>query len=109
MKALRCPLLLIAALAASSAFAANPAALWNQHCSKCHGVDGRGQTKEGRSRLISDLTDPAIQAKFTDKEAADSIKIGLKDAKGRTIMHGIRRVSEADADALVSYVRTLKK
>lgn len=66
---------LLAACAASSLHAANAATLWKKNCVKCHGADGRGDTKQGRKLYISDLTDPAMQAKFSDEEAVASIKV----------------------------------
>jgi cytochrome c553 len=101
--------LCLAVLATPSLFAANAAALWKSECASCHGDDGRGDTKMGRKLYISDLTDAALQAKFTDEEAAKSIKFGLKDAKGKVIMKEISGVSDDDVKALVAYVRSLKK
>ena len=101
--------LCLAVFATSSLHAADAAALWRKDCATSHGADGRGDTKEGSKRYISDLTDAALQAKFTDDEAAKSIKSGLKDAKGRVIMKAISGVSDADVKSLVAYVRALKK
>lgn len=102
-------LVLLAAVAAPSLLAADAATLWKNHCAKCHGEDGRGDTKMGRKLYISDLTDAKLQAKFTDDEAANAIKHGLKDAKGKEIMKAIRGLSDADVTALVAHVRSLKK
>ena len=109
MKATRKLLVLFAATAAASAFAADAATLWKNHCADCHGMDGRGDTKKGQKLYISDLTDAELQAKFTDDEAAKAIKSGLKDAKGKVIMEAVQGVSDADVKALVAHVRSLKK
>jgi len=101
--------LCLAVFATSSLYAADAAALWRKDCATCHGADGRGRTKEGTKLYISDLTDAALQAKFTDEEAAKSIKSGLKDAKGGVIMKAISGVSDDDVKSLVAYVRALKK
>ena len=101
--------MLFAVSATSSLFAANAATIWRKDCTKCHGEDGRGDTKIGRKRLINDLTDASFQAKFTDAEATQSIKSGLKDAKGKVIMEAVKGVSDDDIKALVAYVRALKK
>ena len=103
------PLLCLAVSATSSLHAANAATLWKNECAKCHGNDGRGDTKMGRKLLIGDLTDASLQAKFSDEEAAKAIKLGLKDAKGKVIMKEISGVSDEDIKALVAYVRSLKK
>ena len=101
--------LCLAVFATSSLYAAKAATLWRNDCATCHGDDGRGDTKMGRKLYISDLTDASLQAKFTDEEAAKSIKFGLKDAKGKVIMKAISGVSDDDVKALVAYVRSLKK
>jgi mono/diheme cytochrome c family protein len=102
-------LLCLALAATSSIYAANGATLWRKNCVECHGDDGRGDTKMGRKLYINDLTDAALQAKFTDEEAAKSIKSGLKDANGKIIMKAINGVSDDDVKVLVAYVRSLKK
>jgi cytochrome c553 len=104
------PLVMLFALSAtSSLFATDAAALWKKDCAKCHGDDGRGATKSGRKYLINDLTDASFQAKFTDEEATNSIKFGLKDAKGKVIMKAVHGLTDNDIKALVAYVRALKE
>ena len=100
---------MVAAFAASSLSAADVATHWKNQCAKCHGEDGRGETKMGRKLYIGDLTDRKLQSKFTDEEAVQAIKHGLKDAKGKAIMKAINGVSDEDATALVTHVRTLQK
>jgi cytochrome c6 len=92
-----------------SAFAADAAANWNEHCAKCHGQSGKGDTKMGKKLSIADLTDAAVQAKFTDDQALKAMKEGVKDKDGKVTMKPIEDVSEGDLKALVGYVRTLKK
>jgi cytochrome c553 len=103
--------LLLCALAgaALTAHAADAAANWTESCAKCHGPDGKGETKMGRKLSIADLTDPKIQAKFTDEEATKSIKSGRTDETGKTTMKAVEGLSDQDISALVAYVRTLKK
>lgn len=102
-------IVLLAAVAVPSLYAADAATLWKKKCSDCHGPDGRGDTKKGRKLYISDLTQPALQAKFTDEEAANAIKHGLKDANGKVIMKAVRGLSDQEIQALVAYVRAMKK
>jgi len=94
---------------AVSAFGADVAANWTEHCAKCHGETGKGDTKMGRKLSISDLTDSKVQAKFTDEEAMKAMKDGIKDKDGKVTMKPIENVSEADMKALVAHVRALKK
>lgn len=101
--------LCLAVSAPSALEAASASSLWKKECASCHGEDGRGDTKMGRKLFISDLTDASLQAKFTDEQAAKSIKFGLKDAKGKVIMKAVSGISDDDVKALVAYVRSLKK
>lgn len=109
MKAIFRLAMVLAASTASTLFAADAAANWTKQCAKCHGQDGRGDTKTGRKMMISDLTDAKLQAKFTDAEATNAIKHGLKDAKGKVIMKAVRGLSDEEITGLVAYVRTLAK
>ena len=103
--------LLAAALtaAALTAFGADAAANWSEHCAKCHGDDGKGQTKMGKKLAIADLTDAKVQEKFTDADALTAMKEGVKDKDGKVAMKPIEGVSDGDMKALVGYVRALKK
>lgn len=90
-------------------YAADAAANWGQHCSKCHGDDGKGQTKMGKKLAIRDLTKADVQSKFTDEDAFKAMKAGVKDEKGKQTMKPIEELSEAEMKALVAHVRALKK
>lgn len=97
----------LAVFSAPAVYGASATSLWKNQCAKCHGADGRGQTKAGHKLYIGDLTNPDLQAKFTDEQAFQSIKSGLKDAKGKVIMKPARRVTDDDVRALVAHVRSL--
>ena len=98
------PLLLVAGV-----YAADVAANWTEHCAKCHGEDGKGQTKMGRKLSITDLTDAKVQARFTDEEALKAMKDGVKDKEGKVAMKPIENLKADEMNALVAYVRKLKK
>jgi len=105
------PVLLLAALASFgvTAYAFDPAASWSEHCAKCHGKDGRGETKMGKKLGIKDYTDAKLQAEFTDKEAIEAIKEGVADNKGKIHMKPIAGLSDEEIQGLVTYFRSLKK
>lgn len=94
---------------AVSAFAADAAANWKEHCAKCHGEVGKGETKMGKKLSIRDLSDASVQSKFTDEEALKAIKEGMKDKDGKVTMKPIEGLNEAEMKALVAHVRSLKK
>lgn len=82
---------------------------WEKACTKCHGADGKGQTKMGQKLGIRDLTDAKVQEAFTDEAAFKAIKEGLKDKEGKTQMKAAEGMSDDDIKALVKQVRSFKK
>src|ERR1041384_3559005 len=104
------PLLIAAiALSLSSARAADVKELYEKGCVKCHGADGKGDTKMGKKVNVKDLTDAAVQADFTDDQAFKSIKEGKKDKKDKVLMKPIEGATDDEIKALVKQVRTFKK
>jgi cytochrome c6 len=94
---------------ATSAFAAEAKENWDQLCTKCHAADGSGNTKMGKKLKVLDYTDAAVQAKFTDEHM---LKVTLEGSTkdGKELMKGFKEdLSEADAKALVAYIRAMKK
>jgi cytochrome c6 len=89
--------------------AADPKTNWANNCAQCHGADGRADTKMGKQLSAKDLTDPKVQASFTDAKATQSIKEGVKQG-GKTTMKAFGgKLTDDEIKALVAYVRTLKK
>lgn len=97
------------AMAALSANAADGKALYEQSCAKCHGADGKGDTKMGQKLGVKDYTDAAVQSALTDDAAFKAIKEGLKDKDGKTLMKAAEGIPDDDIKALVAYMRTFKK
>ena len=83
-------------------------ALWTANCTPCHGASGNGDTKMGKTLGSMDLTSAGKQSSFSDAQAAEAIKNGVKQ-NGKTTMKAFPKLSDADIKALVAYVRTLKK
>lgn len=99
----------LGAISAVSAQAATAQENWDKNCMQCHGKDGKSDTKMGVKLNAKDLTDPKVQADFTDEKAAQSIKEGIKE-DGKTKMKAFGdKLSDDEIKALVAYVRTLKK
>lgn len=92
-----------------AAFAADGAATWDDNCAKCHGPDGKGDTKIGHKLNISDLSSADVQAQFTDEQAFAAVKDGFKDKEGKMRMKAIEGLSDDDIKAVVQHLRTLKK
>ena len=106
-------LILIAAVlglaAGLSAKAADAKENWDNLCAKCHGADGKGDTKMGLKLGCKDLTDAKVQAEVKDDAATKAIKEGLKSDDGKTLMKAFDQLSDDEVKALVAYVRGLKK
>jgi cytochrome c553 len=80
---------------------------WTNLCAKCHGDDGKGQTKMGQKLGAKDYTDPRVQAALKDDEAFKAIKEGLtKDDK--TLMKSYNTLTDDQINALIAYMRTFK-
>ena len=97
------------ALVALSARAEDAKALYDQSCAKCHGADGKGDTKVGQKLGVKDYTTAAVQDALKDDVAIKSIKEGLKDKDGKSLMKAADGIADADIKALVAYMRTFKK
>lgn len=97
------------ALSATSLHAADAKSVYEDQCAKCHGTDGKGQTKMGQRLNARDYTDAKVQADLKDDAAFKAIKEGLKNADGKTLMKPTEGVSDDDIKGLVAYMRAFKK
>lgn len=111
MKLLQC--LIIAALSLPAlptlAQEIDMAALWRQHCQRCHAADGSAQNAMGRRLQIRDYRDPAVQEAITDEYIIEATRDGVtKD--GREVMPGYAdRLTEEQIAGFVAYIRAMKK
>src|SRR5437764_5600627 len=98
-----------AAAALLSASAADVKENWEKTCAKCHGPDGKGDTKMGQKLAIKNLTDAKLQEELKDEQAFKAIKEGIKDTEGKIKMKPAEGLSDDNIKDLVKFVRTLKK
>jgi len=82
---------------------------WTTQCAKCHGAEGKGDTKMGQKLGCKDLSDAKVQAELKDEAIAKSIKEGVKGEGDKTLMKAFDQFSEDDIKALTTYIRSLKK
>jgi cytochrome c6 len=88
----------------ANASAADARATFTARCAICHGRDGRGKTARGRRTHARDLTDANWQNDVSDERLFNSIN------NGRNKMPAFKKkLSENDIDALVNYVRSLRR
>jgi mono/diheme cytochrome c family protein len=79
-------------------------AVYDKHCSECHGKDGQSHSFRGRHSHSRDLTDAQWQDQVTDERIYNSISNG----KGKMpAFH--KKLSDEDINSLVTFVRSLKK
>jgi cytochrome c553 len=81
---------------------------WEKSCAKCHGPDGKGDTKMGKKLEVKDFTDAKVQADMKDDAMLKAIKEGVKDGD-KTRMKAVEGLSDEEMKALVDYVRKFKK
>ena len=78
--------------------------LFDSKCAKCHGKDGRAKSLHAKHVHARDLTNGEWQNEVTDERLFNSISTG----KGK--MPSFKKdFSDDQIDALVAYVRRLKK
>lgn len=94
-----------AALSAAAPAAEN----WENHCAKCHGADGKGQTKVGKKLQVKDYTDAKVQAELKDADMIRLTNEGVFDQAGKEKMKAYKdELSAAEVTALVAYIRKFK-
>jgi cytochrome c553 len=110
MKTLLKTAVIVSVMAASaSTFGADAKANYDKHCAKCHGPDGKGQTKMGKQAGAKDYTDAKVQAEMTDEKAFKSIKEGQK-VNGKEAMKAFGgQLSDDEIKALIAHIRKFKK
>src|SRR4051812_9308092 len=83
------------AIGALTVKAGDAAANWEKNCQKCHGADGKGDTKMGKKTGAKEMTTAEYQNELKDDKAFKSIKEGIKD--GETVkMKPAEGLSDAD-------------
>lgn len=96
------------AAGAAIALAAPVAENWENHCAKCHGADGKGQTKAGKKLNVKDYTDAKVQADMKDEDMIKATADGVFE-KGKERMKAYKdELSAAEIKELVAYIRKFK-
>lgn len=95
-------------LAAALSYAAPASENWENLCTKCHGADGKGQTKVGKKLSLKDYTDAKVQAELKDDEMATAITTGIKDKAGKEKMKAYSDLTPDEVKDLVAHIRKFK-
>ena len=83
---------------------ADASILFSKNCATCHGKDGQAKTFKAKFNHARNLTDAKWQSEVSNERIFNSISNG----KGKMPVWG-KKFSEAQINALVSFVRTLKQ
>jgi mono/diheme cytochrome c family protein len=75
-----------------------------KNCASCHGREGRGKTFKGKLKHARDLANSEWQGNVSDERLFNSIMNG----KGKMPAYE-KKLAEPEIDALVAFVRGLKK
>jgi mono/diheme cytochrome c family protein len=89
---------------AAATTAASASESYAKHCASCHGKDGRARTFKAKLNHARNLTDPEWQDRVSDERIFNSVMNG----KGKMPEYS-KKLSEQEINALVSYVRSLRK
>ncbi len=81
--------------------------LYGKYCASCHGRDGQAKTAKAKFNHARNIADAAWQNEASDERIFNSIMNG-KRVRGNMPAFN-KKISDEEADALVTYVRGLKK
>jgi mono/diheme cytochrome c family protein len=76
-------------------------ALYNQHCSTCHGKDGKADTPVGKALHAAHLVDP----KYASEESDAGVTHAIRTLPKHKSVSG--QVSDDDLKAIAAYIRKL--
>jgi cytochrome c553 len=99
--------LIIGAAALLSVRGEEAKAIYEKQCAKCHGNDGKGDTKLGKKAGVKDYTDAKVQDELKDDKALKSVKEGITEGD-KVKMKPAEGLSDSDIKGLIAYMRTFK-
>jgi len=90
---------------AGLALAAEDAAVFENYCAACHGVDGRAKTAQGRKMKAKDLRD----SRLTEAEIERQIREGSRIKTGVSVMPAIGKdMTDAEIAAAIRAVKAFR-
>ena len=89
--------------------AADAKANWTKYCAKCHGEDGKGQTRMGKQAGAKDYTDAKVQQELKDDKALKAVKEGLTENGKKKMDAYADKLSDEEIKALLAHIRSFKK
>lgn len=85
--------------------------IYDKKCAKCHGADGDGQGRAGRSlkKAPTPFNIKADMDKISDEELTKATKEGGKAVNKSEEMEAYPNYSDTEMKDLISYIRSLGK
>jgi cytochrome c6 len=99
----------MACFVAGTSLAADVKENWEKHCQKCHGADGKGNTRMGKQSGAKDYTDPKVQEELKDEKAVKAIKEGITERGKKKMDPYGDKLSDEEIKALIAHIRAFKK
>ena len=87
--------------------ARSAAELYGKYCASCHGRDGQAKTLKAKFNHARDLTNPTWQEDVGDERIFNSIMNG-RNVRGNMPAFS-KKLSEQEAESLVTHVRAMRK
>ena len=101
--------LAVSAFTAVTICAADVKENWEKNCQKCHGADGKGNTKMGRQSGVKDYTDAKVQDELKDEKAVQIIKEGIVEKGKKKMEPYADKLTDDEIKALIGFIRAFKK
>lgn len=80
--------------------------LFKAQCANCHGLDGKGQTTVGKKNGVKDWTDGKTLKTYTNDQIKKLLAEGNKGKDGKQKMPAFKKLTPAQIDALIQFVRS---
>jgi mono/diheme cytochrome c family protein len=85
--------------------AADGRGVYENYCAACHGLDGRGQTPQGRKIKAGNLQ----ESRLTDEEILRRIREGARNKNGVKVMPAFgQELPAGDIDAVLLVVKAFR-
>lgn len=91
----------------SSVRATSAAENWVEHCAKCHGARGKGDTMVGGHLKARDYSDPKVQASLKEEEMAKAITEGVV-VEGKARMRAYSEFTPDEVKELIAHMLKFK-
>jgi len=98
--------LAVVAVEANNNRARSAPVLYRKYCISCHGSDGRAKTSKGKFSHARDLTEAQWHQDVSDERIFNSIMNG-RNVRGNMPAFS-DKISPAEAESLVSFVRRMR-